>query len=107
MVFKRAVLYFPWLFWEIAKSNIIVARAVLMNDISPQVIYVRATQDDELGHTIYGNSITLTPGTITIGLEGDMVEVHALLDETAAGVKTGDMDRRVSGMTNTRKAGVT
>ena len=81
----RAAVYFPWLFWEIVKSNFDVARAILKNDISPQVIRVRASQDSELGRTIYGNSITLTPGTITIGLEGEDVDVHALLNETAAG----------------------
>jgi len=97
----RAIFYFPWLLWEIVKSNLDVARAILKNNISPQVIRVRATQDSDLGRTIYGNSITLTPGTITIGLEGDQVDVHALLDETAAGVETGDMDRRVSAMSNT------
>ncbi len=100
---SRAVFYFPWLFWQIVKSNIDVARAILKNDISPQVIRVRATQDSELGRTIYGNSITLTPGTITIGLEDDALDVHALLNETAAGVQTGDMDRRVSEMSNTRE----
>ncbi len=101
----RALLYFPWLILEIIKSNIDVAKAVLSNEISPQVITVKATQDSELGRTIYGNSITLTPGTVTINLEGDQVEVHALLDETAAGVESGEMDRRVSAMTNHKQAG--
>lgn len=101
----RALLYFPWLLWEIVKSNMDVAKAILSNRINPQVIQVKATQDSDLGRTIYGNSITLTPGTITIGLEGDQVEVHALLDETATGVEAGDMDRRVSAMSNHKSAG--
>lgn len=98
----RALIYFPWLAWEVVKSNLDVAKAILTNQINPQVIHVKATQDSELGRTIYANSITLTPGTVTIGLEDDGLEVHALLDETAAGVETGDMDRRVSAMSNTR-----
>lgn len=102
----RFIFYFPWLFWEIVKSNVVVALAILKNDIAPQVIHVRASQDSDLGHTIYGNSITLTPGTITIGLEDGKVDVHALLDETAAGVESGDMDRRVSAMSNEPSPGV-
>ena len=100
----RALIYFPWLFVEIIKSNIDVARAILSNKINPQVIRVRVSQDSELGQTIYANSITLTPGTVTIGVEDNMFDVHALLDETAAGVETGDMDRRVSEMSNSTKA---
>lgn len=101
----RALIYFPWLAKEIVKSNLDVAKAILTNRINPQVIHVKATQDSELGRTIYGNSITLTPGTVTIGLEEDGLEVHALLDETAAGVESGDMDRRVSAMSNTPEGG--
>jgi len=101
----RAIYYFPWLFWEIIKSNFDVALAILKNDVSPQIIHVQASQDSDLGRTIYGNSITLTPGTITIGLEGDTVDVHALLDKTAAGLETGDMDRRVSAMSNATPSG--
>lgn len=98
----RALIYFPWLALEIVKSNLDVAKAILSNRINPQVIHVKATQDSELGRTIYANSITLTPGTVTIGLEDDGLEVHALLDETAAGVLSGDMDRRVTAMSDDR-----
>ncbi len=94
----RFLIYLPWLAWEIVKSNIAVARIIAdpKLPISPRVIKVRASQPDELGHVIYANSITLTPGTVSINLEGDDVEVHALAGEFAEGVESGDMDRRVT-----------
>jgi len=96
-----ALTYWPWLFKEIVVSNIVVARAIVGRlKIQPQVLTTKATQDSELGRVVYANSITLTPGTISINLVGEDIEVHALLDETADGVREGGMDRRVSAMTN-------
>lgn len=96
----RALLYWPWLLWEIAKSNIQVARIIMDRrlPISPRVIWVKASQPDELGHVIYGNSITLTPGTVSIDVKDHQIEVHALAEVFAADLETGDMDRRVTGM---------
>lgn len=94
----RLLTYFPWLFWEIIKSNVDVARRVLSPSlpISPQVFSVPASQKTDVGRTIYANSITLTPGTVTIDVRGSQVEVHALTTESADGVKTGKMDARVT-----------
>ena len=90
--------YLPWLFWEIAKANVDVARVILHPrlPISPRLIEFRASQEDDVGRVIYANSITLTPGTVTIDTEGEMITVHALTAEAADGVLSGDMDRRVS-----------
>jgi len=90
--------YLPWLLKEIVLSNITVAKAILSGNIQPQVLEVAATQSDELGQTVYANSITLTPGTISISLyEGD-ITVHSLLDETAEGLAGGEMNARVCKM---------
>ena len=96
----RAPLYWSWLAWEIVKSNIDVAKIILSPSlpISPRVITLRASQPDELGHVIYANSITLTPGTVSIDVIGHSIEVHALTEESAAALETGDMDRRVRRM---------
>ena len=56
----------------------------------------KATQRTLLGHVVYANSITLTPGTVSIDLHGDAIDVHSLLDPDLAAL--GEMDRRVSGM---------
>ena len=95
-----ALAYFPWLMWEIVKSNIDVARRVLSPSlpISPRVIEVRASQKTSAGRVIYANSITLTPGTVTIDLEDDVLRVHALTESSAASLTAGKMDRRVSEM---------
>lgn len=98
----RALLYYPWLLKEIVVSNITVAKAILSgpNAIHPEVLTVDATQDSEVGLVTYANSITLTPGTISSSVDDNRITVHALLKETADGVRSGDMDRRVSRMTN-------
>ncbi len=94
----KALLYWPWLAWEIVKSNVDVARRILSPSlpISPTVIHVKASQKSDLGKVIYGNSITLTPGTVTVDIDGDKIEVHALTREAAQALRDGDMDRRIT-----------
>lgn len=93
--------YWPWLLVEIAKSNIAVARCILHPrlPISPTMVRVPASQRTDLGRVVYANSITLTPGTVSIRVDDDAITVHAL---TAAGardlVEGRAMDRRVSRM---------
>ncbi len=93
-----ALLYWPWLGWQIVKANIDVARRILAPGlpISPTVVKVKASQKSEVGKVMYANSITLTPGTISMRLEGDEIEVHALTREAAEELRQGEMDRRVS-----------
>lgn len=94
----RVLTYFPWLFWEIIKSNIDVARRVLSPSmpISPRVFNVTSSQKTAVGRTIYANSITLTPGTVTIDVRGNELEVHSLTEASADGVMSGAMDARVT-----------
>ncbi|SVE46361.1 uncharacterized protein METZ01_LOCUS499215, partial [marine metagenome] len=64
----KALTYWPWLIWEIIKANIDVSRVILKKEISVQPILFRtaADQKTELGQVTYANSITLTPGTVSI-----------------------------------------
>ena len=96
----RWVGYGPWLLWEIAKANWDVARIILKPSlpIKPRLMRIRASQKTDLAKVIYANSITLTPGTITLDVRDDKFLVHALSDEAAADLDTGEMDRRVSAM---------
>ncbi len=96
-VTPRYVSYFPWLMKEIVVSNITVAVAILKGStaIKPQVIEVPAEQSSDLGITVYANSITLTPGTVTVAVDNSVITVHALMDETAEGLKSGEMSARV------------
>jgi len=94
----RAVLYWPWLLKEIVVANIDVAKAILKTPmaIEPTVFTVTGSQKSELGRVIYANSITLTPGTVTVDLDDDRLTVHALTRAGLEGVESGEMDRRVA-----------
>ena len=96
----RSILYWPWLLWSIGRANMAVARAVLHPGlpISPTLIQVRASQKSALGRVSYANSITLTPGTVSLDVSGDLILVHALTRTSAAELLDGAMDRRVAAM---------
>jgi multicomponent Na+:H+ antiporter subunit E len=94
----RALPYWGWLLVQIYKAAIDVSRLVLKPSmpIRPVLFPTRATQPSDLGHAVYANSITLTPGTVSVDLEPGAILVHALTEEGAADVQSGDMDRRVT-----------
>jgi multicomponent Na+:H+ antiporter subunit E len=94
------VLYLPWLLKEIVASNLTVAKLVLRPKlrVSPCVVRVKATQRGEGARVLFANSITLTPGTISMGTEKDAIIVHALTREIADGLLSGEMDRRVTAL---------
>lgn len=93
----RALLFWPWLAWEIVKANMDVAKAILHPKlpITPKVLKIKASQVTELGHVFYANSITLTPGTVTLRLRNGSMEVHSLTATAEEGLLTGEMDRKV------------
>ena len=94
----RVWMYVPWLLKEILVANVAVAKIILSPNmkISPRMVVFHGTQQTDLGRVLYANSITLTPGTITTGVEGQDFQIHAL---TAADLETNEedeMDRRCS-----------
>jgi multicomponent Na+:H+ antiporter subunit E len=92
-----AVTYYPWLVVEIAKSGWGVTKIILHPGlpISPTMTVVRASQKTSAGRATYANSITLTPGTVTVGVNGQDLTVHALVNAGALDLEEGSMDRRV------------
>jgi multicomponent Na+:H+ antiporter subunit E len=90
--------YWLWLYVEIAKSAWAVTRIILdpKLPISPTFTRVRASQKTTAGIATYANSITLTPGTITTGVSGNILTVHAIVSDGADDLEAGGMDRRVS-----------
>jgi multicomponent Na+:H+ antiporter subunit E len=93
----RALGYWPWLAKEIAKSAWEVSR-IIVNPalpISPTLVRAKTSQKTAVGVVTYANSITLTPGTISIDVKPDEILVHALTRDGAAGLLAGEMDRRV------------
>ena len=92
----RLPIYTLWLFKEIIKANIDTAKIIIINNPDPQNFRVKSSQKTEAGKVTYANSITLTPGTVTTVLDGDILEVHALSSDMADDVKSGAMDIKVS-----------
>ena len=94
----KAVLYWLWLLVEIVKANLDVARRIIdpKLPIHPVLVTVKTSQATELGQVIYANSITLTPGTISIRIVDDTILVHAVAKELADDLGAGEMDRRVT-----------
>ena len=92
----RLPIYTLWLFKEIIKANIDTAKIIILNNPDPQNFRVKSSQKTEAGKVTYANSITLTPGTVTTELDGDVLEVHALSSDMADDVKSGAMDKKVS-----------
>ncbi len=91
------LLYAPWLAKEIFVSNVQVAKIVLSPKLPTQrnMVTVKAKTKSELGRVILANSITLTPGTVSVAMEDDEILIHALSFEGAAEDISGEMDQRV------------
>lgn len=93
----RFLLYFPWLLKEVFKSNLVMARTVLdpKLPINPKLGRYPIRYRTDLGRVIFGNSVTLTPGTVTTAIDGDTIEVHVLAGEGFTTDPDDAMIRRV------------
>ena len=94
---SRTPSYILWLSSRILLGNLDVALRIVSPrlPISPTVRRLPLSQSTEIGRVVYANSITLTPGTVTIDLTVGDVEVHALTNASMAEIATGEMDGRV------------
>lgn len=92
--------YLPWLLWQIVLSNIDVARRILTRQpaISPTMVTVTPQQRTDLGRVMFANSITLTPGTLSILVDENRILVHALSRSGGEDLLEGAMNRRVAAM---------
>ncbi len=95
--FRPLTHYAPWLIKEIVVSNFAVAKIILSRKmpLNRTIVTLPMGPKTELGRVILANSITLTPGTVSIYLDGDKVTIHALSLEDADEDLAGEMDRRV------------
>ncbi|PKG33938.1 Na+/H+ antiporter subunit E [Methanoregula sp.] len=90
--------YCGWLFIEIWLAGLDVAYRVLHPDlpIDPQVVTFDTPFTDDIVRTVFANSMTLTPGTITIDVSGSTYTVHALTSEAARDLTEGrSIEKRV------------
>lgn len=96
----RLIRFWGWLGIQIVRSSIEVTRLVLnpRAPISPTVVEFEAGSSHPVDKATLGNSITLTPGTLTINIEGGRLTVHALTRRGAEQLLAGEMNRRVSAL---------
>ena len=95
----KFVAYIVWLLWQLILANIDVIRATVRPEveIDPCVVRFRYQTDNPMARVVLANSITLTPGTVTMNVTDDGVyEVHALTVGAADGLRSGDMQRKVA-----------
>ncbi|MEL7232473.1 MAG: Na+/H+ antiporter subunit E [Pseudomonadota bacterium] len=92
----QLLVYWVWLVVEIFKSNWKVIKAILSADvtINPALVKVKTQCESDLAKTVFANSITLTPGTVTVAVESGSMLVHALQEEAAGPGAFDEMDRR-------------
>ncbi len=98
--FHKFIAYVPWLIVEIVKSAIHVASMIIhpKMDIEPSMITFRVDLPSAHAKMVLGNSITLTPGTLTVDIKGDRFVVHALSPTTYAGIVDDSLPRKVLGV---------
>lgn len=92
------LLYWGWLGGEVFKSAVTVSRIILSRDmpISQNLVAVPCAPKTEMGHVIFANSITLTPGTITVETAAGKFLVQSLTDEGSSPEGFAEMGRRVA-----------
>lgn len=88
---RYCLTFLPWLLWQIVLSNIDVAKRVWSpsRPISPHMVTLKLELKDDLSTVVLANSITLTPGTVSVSVDSEKKEilVHALTKEAAAGLQ--------------------
>lgn len=89
--------YWFWLLKEIVKSSIDVTRRVFgpSSSVRPVVFDARVKLNTDLGRVIYANSITLTPGTVSMNVTAESIRVHALHPDIARDLRDSGMDERI------------
>lgn len=94
----QTLIYFGWLFLEIVKANIAVVKAVLSPDmaVSPTLTRIPTPQKTDIGRVMFANSITLTPGTVSVDVQDDHILVHALLSEMSNPDDFAEMSERAA-----------
>lgn len=97
-LFSQFPAFFIYILKEIVKANIEVVKRIIKSNgksISPQLIEIPLPQQSDLGRVIYANSITLTPGTVSVALSKTKLTVHALTKEIAQELSEGSMAKKI------------
>lgn len=94
---SRMVSYVFWLLWQIVLANVFLLRLAFgpRERLQPQIVRYECGLKTDFEKFLLANSITLTPGTVTMKILGSTYYVHAINDEAAAGLD-GEMERRIA-----------
>jgi multicomponent Na+:H+ antiporter subunit E len=94
---RRFLFYVPWLIYQVVLANLHVAYLVVNpRAIDPRIVRFKTRLKSEFAMVTLGNSITLTPGTITMDIIDGEFYVHALSKKVADDLLSGEMERRVA-----------
>lgn len=97
----KVIAYWGWLIKEIVVSSVTVTKIILSREmpISPTMVQTHSKSPGVVGRVLFGNSITLTPGTLTTDMDDEgLITVHALTKDGANDVASGDMNDRVAAL---------
>ena len=90
--------YAAWLLWQVVLANIHVLKLAFSQNeraTHPRIIRFKTSLKSDFARYVFANSITLTPGTVTMSLVGDEFVVHAI-DKAVADELPGEMEKRVA-----------
>jgi multicomponent Na+:H+ antiporter subunit E len=95
----RIFSYIPWLMWQVVLSGVYVSRLVWARklDISPQFVVLDNEGKKDVFYAMYANSLTMTPGTVTLLIDEkhSKVHIHAITSKTGDDVKSGVMAKKI------------
>ena len=95
-LFSQFPAFFIYILNKIVKANINVVKCIMTpSSISPQLIDIPVPQKSDVGRVIYANSITLTPGTVSVALSKNTLTIHALTKEAAEVLAEGSMAKNI------------
>ena len=100
-----AIYYVPWLFSRILLSGVHLCYLILHPrlPIAPRMLRYRPKLDQQTAVVLLGNSITLTPGTVTVEVSDEELLVHALDEESTQDLSSGRLEERVSRVFKSRE----
>ena len=95
----KLMAYLLWMIWQIFVANIVILRLALVpgaiKEVNPSIVHFKTRLKSDFAKFLLANSITLTPGTVTIKITGDDFYVHAISEKAAARLD-GEMERRIA-----------
>jgi len=96
----RLMRYLPWLIWQIISSSLQVTKLIWgsADKVSPSLATINAKNIPPNKRTLYANSITLTPGTLSVDLVDGEITVHALQSSSIEELEQEAMEKKITGI---------